>query len=682
LLAYYIAAVNIETAFHDQMTESAGDFESTADYLPFEGICLTDTFQLGESDGSDKMFSEMFPQNSDRVVAQKKAPLRVIIGNPPYSVGQRNANDNAGNQEYITLNNRISQTYAANSDANNKNSLYDSYIKAFRWASDRLDKKNGGVIAFISNNGWIDKGVMAGFRKSLESEFSSIYTYDLRGAIRGRSGDNSKREGQNVFDIMTGVAITILVKKPDSSEKANIYYNDIGDYLSKKEKLTIIKMGGSLCSPRMSWITLQPDEHSDWLSKRNGSFGLFLPIAPEVKFNLKDKSFFITYSCGVQTNRDAWVYNFSKEKAGQNISQMIDFYNDQTVLLRNSLKSNPRLIIEEFLEKDERKIKWSSSLLGKISKFKHLTYNKNQLVKSTYRPFTKSNLYFDASLNHRPYQIPKLFPQNGSENLLICISGSGFRKDFALMITKEIPDLEIVEKSQCFPLYYYEERPKQQRSLFDEGGDSEYIRRDGVSDFILERAKKQYGKNVIKEDIFYYVYGFLHSPQYREKFANDLKKMLPRLPLVEDVRDFWAFSKAGRKLAELHINYESVPAFPGVEVAKSSDDSKSSDDYKVTKMRFPKKDQKDTIIYNSKITVSNIPAKAYEYIVNGKSAIEWIMERYQITTHKESGIRNDPNDWATEVDKPSYILDLLLSIINVSVQTVDIVAGLPKVSFE
>jgi predicted helicase len=232
---------------------------------------------------------------------------------------------------------------------------------------------------------------------------------------------------------------------------------------------------------------------------------------------------------------------------------------------------------------------------------------------------------------------------------------------------------------QCFPLYYYEERPIQSRTLFDEGGDSEYIRRDGVSDFILERSKKQYGKNVTKEDIFYYVYGFLHSPEYREKFANDLKKMLPRLPLMEDVRDFWAFSKAGRRLAELHIHYENVPPYHTLQV---SENLKGFDDYRVEKMRFPRKDQKDTIVYNSKITVSNIPAKAYEYVVNGKSAIEWIMERYQITVHKESGIRNDPNDWAAEVGKPRYILDLLLSIVNVSVQTVEIVEGLPKVDFE
>ena len=289
------------------------------------------------------------------------------------------------------------------------------------------------------------------------------------------------------------------------------------------------------------------------------------------------------------------------------------------------------------------------------------------------------------------YQIPKLFPNPSLKNFVICVSAN--YKDGSVLISDAIPDLHFNGDTQAFPLYYYQERPEQMRSLFDEGGDSEYIRRDGVSDFILERARKQYGFSpslsgragvgLSKEDIFYYVYGFLHSPEYREKFANDLKKMLPRLPLVDDVRDFWAFSKAGRKLAELHINYESVPAYPGVAVAKSERDLESHPDYyHVIKMRFPAKNQKDTIIYNSKNTVSNIPAKAYKYLVNGKSAIEWIMERYQITTHKESGIRNDPNDWAAEVGNPKYILDLLLSIINVSVQTVEIVEGLPKVNFE
>jgi predicted helicase len=287
------------------------------------------------------------------------------------------------------------------------------------------------------------------------------------------------------------------------------------------------------------------------------------------------------------------------------------------------------------------------------------------------------NHYFDDDLNQERYLVPKIFPTLNEKNVVICVSGVGVTKEFSTIITDTLPDLELIGKSQCFPLYYYEERNKQTKSLFDDDGDSEYIRRDGVSDFIFERAKKQYGKNVAKEDVFYYVYGFLHSPEYRELFANDLKKMLPRLPLVEDVKDFWAFSKAGRKLADLHINYESVPAYKDAKVTGAN-----SGFYTVEKMRFPKKEQKDTIIYNSKIVISEIPAKAYDYVVNGKSAIEWIMERYQLTTHKESGITNDPNDWAKEVGNPRYILDLLLSVINVSVQTVDIVEGLPKVKFD
>jgi len=237
--------------------------------------------------------------------------------------------------------------------------------------------------------------------------------------------------------------------------------------------------------------------------------------------------------------------------------------------------------------------------------------------------------------------------------------------------------LQVQFNGQYFPLYYYEERGKDSPTLFEASGGTDFVRRDGISDFILERGKKMYGKNVTKEDIFYYIYGVLHSSEYRETFTSDLKKVLPRLPMSDDVREFWAFSKAGRQLAELHLNYESVPPYNGVEVIGND-----SGFYAVEKMRFPKKDQKDTIIYNSHITITNIPAKAYEYVVNGKSAIEWIMERYQVTVHKESGIKNDPNDWAKEIGNTRYILDLLLSIINVSTQTVDIVNSLPKLNFK
>ncbi len=280
------------------------------------------------------------------------------------------------------------------------------------------------------------------------------------------------------------------------------------------------------------------------------------------------------------------------------------------------------------------------------------------------------------------------------ENKVICTTGVGSTKEFSALITSNAPDVQLKSNTQCFPLYYYEERQKSAPGLFDQGGESDYIRRDGISDWILGQAQKAYGKAVTKEDIFYYVYGFLHSPGYRTAFSNDLKKMLPRLPLVEDPKDFWKFSKAGRALAELHIGYEKVPACKEVTVigdmasslsAQPSTlvgaDKQLADHFRVEKMRFPKKDQKDTIIYNSKITIQNIPPRAYDYIVNGKSAIEWVMERYAVTVHKESGIRNDPNDWAAEVGNPRYILDLLLSVIEVSLRTVEVVEGLPGVGF-
>ena len=356
---------------------------------------------------------------------------------------------------------------------------------------------------------------------------------------------------------------------------------------------------------------------------------------------------------------------------------MIDFYNEQSRGFKSAKSTNKSIMVEQFINTDERKISWNRNFLQDIEKHIIYSYKSENIVTGLYRPFCKCNLYFDQDMNAMLYQNKKLFPKKDLDNIVICVSGRAAQKPFSAFVSRFIPDLQVVDKGQCFPLYYYEEQDKQSPALWDVVGESDYIRRDGVSDFILDRAKKQYGKNVSKEDIFYYVYGILHSPEYRTTFANDLKKALPRIPLVEDVKEFWKFSKTGRQLAELHINYESVPPYKGVKV--SGDDGKF---YKVEKMRFPAKGEKHSINLNSKITVSNIPAKAYEYVVNGKSAIEWVMERYQVTTHPESGITNDPNDWAKEVGNPRYILDLLLSVINVSVQTVALVSQLPKVKFE
>jgi len=684
LLAYYIAAVNIENAYHDVV-------RTKRDYQSFPGICLTDTFQLGEAKEGEYLLSEFFPQNSEQVNKQRKKPITVIIGNPPYSAGQTSANDNAQNRSYPKLEKKIGETYARMSTATNKNSLYDSYIKAFRWSSDRLDT-TGGIICFVSNGGWIDGNAMDGFRKSLETEFNRIYVFNLRGNQR-TSGEVSKKEGGKIFGSgsRAQVAITLLVKNPRAKEKkAVISYHDIGDYLRREEKLSRIKKFGSVSNPDIDWKLIHPNKEGDWINLRNAVFGEYTPIGDKMGAKADTSYFGLVYSNGVKTNRDSWCYNSNRGDLIKKINDSIIFYNDQVDGYASAKTQNPRLDANDFITYDSTKFSWDRQQKWDIANLKKYEFDPQSVRLSVYRPFFKQYLYFNRQMNNMVYQIPKLFPTPAHENLVICVSGVGVTKEFSTLITNIIPDLEFVGKSQCFPLYYYEpasDRKKrnvnsnQTQFAVDDGEPSlNYRQQDGISDFILQSAETRFGKDarVTKEDIFYYVYGILHSPEYRTAYSNDLKKMLPRIPLVENIQDFRKFSAAGRKLAELHLNYESTPPYSGVIVSGAD-----SENFKVQKMRFPKKDQKDTIIYNSKITISNIPDKAYRYIINGKSAIEWIMERYQQTQiHPDTRIKNDPNDWSKATGNPRYILDLLLSIINVSVQTVDIVEKLPKLKFE
>ena len=666
LLAYYIASINIENVYHDISKE-------VQDYKAFDGICLTDTFQLGESDDSDKLFSEMFVQNSERVIAQKKTPIRVIIGNPPYSVGQKSANDNAQNQSYPYLERRIADTYAKYSTATNKNSLYDSYIKAFRWASDRLDPENGGIIAFVSNGAWIDDNSKSGFRKCIEEEFSVIYVFNLRGNQR-TSGELSRREGGKIFGSgsRTPISITILVKKPRVEGKAKIYYHDIGDYLTREEKLEIIKKFGSILNPEMELSSITPNEAYDWVNKRNGLFESFIPLGD--KDNKSENAYFVPrYSRGCASARDSWVYNFSKIQLELNISSMIDFYNRSVYMLRSQNKADVTDINNDLTLLDQTKISWSRGLKKDYEQRREHIYNRECLRIAMYRPFIKEHYYFDKNFNDMVYQMPKLFPTPQSKNLVICTSGIG-SNDFSVLITNCIPDLNILEAgTQCFPIYIYEKREKKQLSLFDNSND-EYILKDAISDFITQETKKLYHCDVTKEDIFYYVYGLLHSKEYRKTFSADLKKSLARLPLVSSLDDFMSFSNAGRMLAKLHLEYEQAEFSPQVSVS-----GVEHDNLNVTKMRFLQNKDRSTIIYNDYIRINNIPLEAYDYIINRKSAIEWIMERYQITENSTSHIKNNPNLWS---DDPMYILNLLQRIIFVSIESLRIIRSLPEVSFD
>ena len=706
LLAYYIADVNIESVFHEITRRKT--------YLPYSGICLTDTFQLAEKKHNE-LFTEFFQDNSKRVKKQMATHVRVIVGNPPYSVGQKNANDNAKNLYYPYLEKRIADTYAeATTDKGRTiRALYDSYFKAFRWASDRIPQDEGGVVAFISNGAWLDSNSGEGFRRCLEKEFTSIYVLNLRGNQR-TSGELSRKEGGKIFGSgsRTPIAITFLVKNPAmKGQKAIIRYHDIGDYLTREQKLKIVKEFSSISSRKLDWQIIESNEKADWLNQRDGLFDSFILLGDKKENYQK---IFAIFSSGDVTARDSWCYNASFYSILHHMGIAIATYNEETKKCLG-LKT-----VEEVIAKvndDATKIKWDKNLYKSALKGIEYTFDKEKVRLALYRPYFKQWLYYDKAFNWTQSQLPKLLPTPDIKNRLICISGIGGTKDFTATITDCIPDFQFQFNSQCFPLYWYEENKNPQTSLFDDAETNRYIRRDGITDWILKEVRNRFGgtKAITKEHIFYYVYGLLHSKQYRERFADDLKKSLPRIPIVDNVQDFMAFYKAGKTLADLHLNYEqgiNTPATEqgagtyselsaqaqrtlGVIVTGDIDiwqDEWTEETYQyfaVEKMRFAKvRDEngkliadKTRIIYNSHITIENIPLKAYEYIVNGKSAIEWIIERYAVTIDKASQIKNDPNAWSREHEQPRYILDLLLSVIMLSCQTVDIVNTLPKLNF-
>ena len=696
LLAYYIADVNIESVFHSLVKRDT--------YLPFEGICLTDTFQTTENE-ENVLDQTWFPENAANVDKQKKAPVRVIMGNPPYSVGQKSANDNAQNLSYAHLDKRIAETYAKAAQATNKNSLYDSYIKAFRWASDRIaDCKDGGVVAFISNGAWIDGNAQEGFRKCLEDEYSSVYVFNLRGNQR-TSGELSRKEGGKIFGSgsRTPISITFLIKNPEKKGKATILYHDIGDYLSREQKLKKISEFGSVDSSKLQWEIVAPNEKGDWINQRGDVFDSLILLGDKDNKANKQTLFNAVYARGIGSSRDSWAYNYSRQKMLESMKRSNEFYNEQRLKYQEYKRYNPNIDVVSFIDNDPLKISWSRAYRQDVEKNREHFYDVKYASIGLYRPFSKQNLYFDKTVLNDVGPVFNMFPTSIHQNLVICVKGIG-DKDFSCLIVDCIPDLQVIFNGQCFPLYWYEENKNKQQtlSLFDTESSDDYIRRDGITDWILKEVRTRFGnaRKITKETIFYYVYGLLHSPKYREAFAADLKKSLPRIPIVEDIDAFLDFSYAGKQLANLHLNYEEIPAYEGVTVIGDRQKEEAPDgrmiagttdlyavkvDYKyyeVEKMRFPKKGQKDTIIYNSSIRIENIPDEAYEYIVNGKSAIEWIMERYQVKTDPSSLIKNDPNDWSREHDNPRYILDLLLSVINVSVQTMEIVKKLPDLKLE
>lgn len=620
LLSYYIAAINIESTFD----EINGDEEG---YTPFEGIVLTDTFESTETE--DTLDDDYFGTNDERLKRQQELPITAIIGNPPYSARQDNENDDNKNITYPNLDEQIRNDYARYTNVRNKNTLYDSLFRAFKWSTNRL--KGKGIVAYITNSSFIDSQTTSGIRKDLFEEFNYIYVLNLRGAVRGKSGVDAAKEGGNVFDILTGVSINIFIK--DESDVHEIYYHDIGDYITSKQKLEFLVAKGSVQS--INWYKVVPDINNDWINHRDEDYLRFIPLDSELN------GLFLSKSLGVSTNRDIWVYGFNNKSVMENSEQMVDNFNSEIRRLEHYTEDKLTQINQE-----KNFISWSRGLKSVFKKGNEIKLDRTNMGLHLYRPFVKKWLYYDPNIIEMSRKFRRTF---GEHNEVILVPGTGSRRKFSTLVTDKIPDLNILDAgAQGFSRYNNEE--------------SKILKLDNSN--MRESVVKELGLN--EEEGFYYIYGVLHSPVYRERYANDLQKSLPRIPILNNKEDYVGI---GRQLAYLHLNYEDQPIWDGVEVEISKPD------YRVKKMKHPKKGVLNTIIYNENITIKNIPEQAYDYVVNGRPAIEWIINQYQVKTDKKSGITDDPNEFS---DNPKYILNLLLSVITVSMRTLELIDELPE----
>jgi predicted helicase len=680
LLPYYIASMNIEHAY----------FEATGQYEPFAGICLVDTFETAEiKTGSDQgvrqqVGMEFFNhENTLRVNRQKQTPIFVVKGNPPYNTNQADENDNNKNRKYPAVDGRIAATYAADSKATLRNKLSDPYVKAIRWASDRIGQE--GIVALVTNSGFLDAIACDGMRKNLAEDFDAIYVLDLGGNVRR----NPKLSGttHNVFGIQVGVSINLLVRnrtgKSEKPDKPAIYYAAVPTDWRREEKYRFLEDKAS--ASNIEWKQIEPDAKHTWLREGlDDDFDAFMPLGTKLVKQMDvggEGAIFKTYSLGVSTNRDSVVYDFNREALAKRVEQFCDDYNAE--LARYQSKGKPANL-DSFLQTD--KVAWSSTLKNSLRSGAKAVFDAARIRPALYRPFTSRLLYYDHTLVDRPGQYSLVFPNQHTamENRVIVASDNGWRSPFSVLASCFTPDLHLCASTdafQCFPFYTYAE---------DGSG-----RRENITDWALQEFQTRYDDpKISKWDIFHYVYAVLHHPQYRERYAANLRRELPRIPfvgaevtrliskpvakaakedkassrrLLQDAEVFHDFAAAGKKLAELHIGYEQQPEFP----LRRRENPHSPLNWRVEKMRLSK--DKSSLTYNDFLTLDGIPPETFEYRLGNRSALDWVIDQYQVSTDKRSGITNDPN----RPDDPEYIVRLLGQVITVSLETVKVVEALP-----
>jgi len=643
LLPYYVASMNIEHEYYTRMGE----------YAPFEGICLVDTFEIEDQKQRPKLFT---PENTERVKQQQNETIKVILGNPPYNAWQVNANDNNRNRTYEHVDDRVRSTYSKDSTATNKNALSDPYVKAIRWATDRIEDE--GIVAFVTNNSFVDSLAFDGVRKHLEKDFSTIYHLNLRGNAR-TSGERRKREAGNVFNdqIRVGVGITFFIKQGDGDpdEPATIYYHEADDYLRSAEKQEILTEAGDWRG--IEWEELDPDDKHRWLvDPQTKEFESYVAIGSKDAKKAERgeaKTIFKTYSNGLKTSKDGYVYDLNKEALTERMERVVKLYNQEVRRWTN--RSDRNADLREFLLDDDTQIKWSRTLRRNVKRGRTTEFDTDHVRRAMYRPFVKMPLYFDPVFMEMTYLQPYFLPtvEAEEENRVLCVTDKGSDKPFMTLMTDAIPDLHLTgaaTSAQCFPFYVY-----------DENGTN---RRENVTDWALEQFQLHYGdSSITKWDIFYYVYALLHHPRYRERYEGPLNRHLPHLPCAPD---FGAFVEAGKDLADLHVGYEDVEPYP-------LDEKESGQlEWRVKKMRW--RQNKTALKYNDFLTLEGIPEKAHDYQLAHKSALGWLKSRYRIKTYNRYDITHDPND----PDDKWYIVDLIKRVTQVSVETVEIVENLPE----
>ena len=657
LLAYYIAAVHIEEAFHGRLGPGSA-------YEPFEGIVLTDTFNLHtDRTGFPR---DWLPDNSERAERQQRLPIQVIVGNPPWSAAQKSSADDNPNVDYPELEKRVGETYAVRSTATLKNSLYDTYKMAIRWASDRIGEQ--GVIALVTNGSWIDGNVDSGVRACLAEEFTSIHVLNLRGNQRTQ-GERSRREGGKVFGqgSRAPVAITILVRNRDAShEGCRILYRDVGDYLKREEKLAILREAGSVAGID-DWQEITPNPQYDWIGQRSEEFQQLYPLgSKEVKAGKGGDAIFKLFSNGYKTGKDAYLYNFSCDACAENARLATEDY----LGAMRVAEEHPKYGVDEAVQLHSSNVRWDRELKNNLRRRKGVKFSASNVQKTQYRPFVKQYCYVEHLLVQAKAQMDAVFPSKELTNRAICVTGKGATIPFSALMVGTMPDLELISKGQCFPRYWYQQSSDAQDDLPGIGHEQERV--DNVTDTALRAFRDRYAdRSIDKDDIFDYIYGVLHAPDWRERFADDLVKELPRVPFAED---FYTFARAGRALTALHLGYETCEEYP-LETVFSHSGEPQPEHFRIgaQAMRFAA-DDKTILRVNEYVSLHGIPAEAHRYVVNGRTPLEWLIDRYRIVRDRQSGITNDPNEW---FEDPRDLVATVRRIVHMSVETVRIVEMLP-----